>query len=102
MTMPIRIQRQRTPGWVTPAGAVYVGRPTPFGNPFRFGKDTSPAARRAAVERFAGDLAAGRLPITARSVRKALAGRALVCWCAIGDWCHADVLLRIANPEATP
>ena len=35
MTAPKRIQRQRTKGWRMPEGAVYVGRPTVFGNPFR-------------------------------------------------------------------
>lgn len=29
-----RIQRRRTKGWRTPEGAVYVGRPTVYGNPF--------------------------------------------------------------------
>ncbi|HET7326979.1 MAG TPA: DUF4326 domain-containing protein [Nocardioidaceae bacterium] len=33
--MPERIQRKRTKGWRMPEGAVYVGRPTIFGNPFR-------------------------------------------------------------------
>ena len=32
---PRRIQRKRTKGWRMPEGAVYVGRPTIFGNPFR-------------------------------------------------------------------
>jgi hypothetical protein len=32
--MPERIQRKRTKGWRMPEGAVYVGRPTIFGNPF--------------------------------------------------------------------
>ena len=31
---PKRIQRKRTKGWKMPEGAVYVGRPTVFGNPF--------------------------------------------------------------------
>jgi hypothetical protein len=31
---PLRIQRRRIKGWQMPAGAVYVGRPTRFGNPF--------------------------------------------------------------------
>lgn len=35
MSEPKRIQRQRTKGWRMPGGAVYVGRPTKFGNPFR-------------------------------------------------------------------
>ncbi len=33
--MPARIQRRRTAGWVMPPGAVYVGRPTKWGNPFQ-------------------------------------------------------------------
>lgn len=32
---PKRVQRQRTSGWRMPEGAVYVGRPTMFGNPFK-------------------------------------------------------------------
>lgn len=34
--MPERIQRQRTSGWKMPEGAVYVGRPGRWGNPFQF------------------------------------------------------------------
>jgi hypothetical protein len=33
-TTPRRIQRKRTKGWRMPDGAVYVGRPTVYGNPF--------------------------------------------------------------------
>lgn len=32
---PRRIQRKRAKGWRMPAGAVYVGRPSKFGNPFQ-------------------------------------------------------------------
>lgn len=35
MSGPKRIQRQRTKGWRMPDGALYVGRPTILGNPFR-------------------------------------------------------------------
>jgi hypothetical protein len=34
MTAPVRVHRRRTKGWRMPAGAVYVGRPTQWGNPF--------------------------------------------------------------------
>ncbi len=34
--MPIRIQRKRTKGWQMPEGAIYVGRPSKWGNPFDF------------------------------------------------------------------
>ncbi|EDY52984.1 DUF4326 domain-containing protein [Streptomyces clavuligerus] len=33
--MPTRLQRRRTKGWHAPAGAVYVGRGTRWGNPAR-------------------------------------------------------------------
>ena len=32
--MPERIQRSRAKGWRMPKGAIYVGRPTRWGNPF--------------------------------------------------------------------
>jgi hypothetical protein len=35
MSEPKRIQRKRTKGWRMPEGAVYVGRPTRWGNPVR-------------------------------------------------------------------
>ncbi len=36
---PCRIQRRRTKGWRTPAGAVYVGRPSKWANPFPIDSD---------------------------------------------------------------
>lgn len=33
--VPERLQRKRTKGYRLPSGAVYVGRPTRFGNPFQ-------------------------------------------------------------------
>ena len=32
-------------------------------------------------------------------IRAKLGGRDLVCWCRQDDWCHADVLLALANPD---
>lgn len=40
ISRPRRIQRKRTKGWRMPEGAVYVGRPTRWGNPFRVIKST--------------------------------------------------------------
>jgi len=40
MSAPKRIQRKRTKGWRMPEGAIYVGRPTIFGNPFRVVRST--------------------------------------------------------------
>jgi hypothetical protein len=41
MPKPKRIQRKRTRGYKLPKGAVYVGRPTKWGNPFRAGQDAA-------------------------------------------------------------
>jgi hypothetical protein len=40
--MPERIQRQRTKGWRMPEAAVYVGRPSPWGNPFEWNGKEAP------------------------------------------------------------
>jgi hypothetical protein len=37
-----RVQRQRTKGWRMPEGAVYVGRPTQWGNPWRVSDPAMP------------------------------------------------------------
>lgn len=125
-----------------PEGAVYVGRPTIYGNPFRIvppagccphwdveddngvrylidhdrahepaGYTLSPTTRaEAAVEAvrlFYDDLTdwfGGRLSRQAGladAIRR-LRGRDLCCWCPLDQPCHADVLLRIANPAVTP
>ena len=89
--VPVRVQRRRSAGWRMPAGAVYVGRPTRWGNPHRV-NEHGPAER----SRF-----------TRRSYRPTLpgwprcglswGGRDLACWCPPGRPCHADVLLEVAN-----
>jgi hypothetical protein len=74
-----------------PSTAVYVGRPTPFGNPFRIGVD---GTRAEVVARYETWLLAQ--PELVERVRMELSGRDLACWCAPKP-CHADVLLRVAN-----
>lgn len=98
--MPKRIQRKRSRGWRMPAGAVYVGRPTKWGNPFLrvnyFGPHTLVGLYR---DYLAGHLAtwpeAG--PALAELARKELRGKDLACWCPLDQPCHADVLLELAN-----
>ncbi|WP_416905785.1 DUF4326 domain-containing protein [Micromonospora echinospora] len=76
-----------------PAGAVYVGRPTRWGNPFR--SDPNPGGRAGAVRLFR--LWAAAHPDYTAAVRTELAGKTLACWCPLDQPCHADELLRIAN-----
>lgn len=100
MSTPKRIQRQRTKGWRMPEGAVYVGRPTHWGNPFRGGyalpaRLFDEAVRRDSHRGFyyldvPGD-EARYLPV------ELLRGRDLACWCPLDQPCHADVLLELAN-----
>lgn len=123
--MPTRIQRRRTRGWRAPAGAVYVGRGTRWGNPWAVTLDRirgwrvhpaddasvlSPAivgwwesrqrAHEVAVARFREH--ATRTIGYAVEARVHLAGRDLMCWCPLPapgepDHCHAAVLLELAN-----
>ena len=32
------------------------------------------------------------------TLQRDLAGKDLACWCTLGQPCHADVLLELANP----
>ena len=96
--LPERIQLRRTRGWRKPEGSVVVARPSCWGNPHRV-DDATPEAHQVAVERFHADLLGGRLPYTIDDVQRALGGHDLVCWCAPGLACHADVLLEVANRE---
>ena len=85
--MPKRIQRKRTRGWKMPKNAVYVGRPSRWGNPF----DVASTGRIPAVLRFACEVAP-LLDLTE------LRGKDLACWCRLDQECHATVLLELANP----
>lgn len=111
MSPPIRIQRKRTKGWRMPEGAVYVGRPSRWGNPHRVGayvgcdclQEQEPdeifTAERA-IEAFRvysgryGESGPGRWAYYDLAT---LRGKDLACWCALDQPCHADVLLELAN-----
>ncbi|MEO3767676.1 DUF4326 domain-containing protein [Streptomyces sp. B5E4] len=90
-TGPRRIQRRRTAGWKAPHGAVYVGRPSRWGNPY----SVADYGRQEAVRLFRAHTEAS--PALRAAIRAHLAGRDLMCWCAPASPCHADVLLAIAN-----
>jgi len=83
-----------------PADAIYVGRPTQWGNPFEGGANSLDNYRAYAIE-------CGHLWLSA------LRGHDLACWCPLCKLhkagrpfdvacpdcppCHADVLLELAN-----
>jgi len=109
--MPKRIQRKRMKGWRMPEGAVYVGRPSKWGNPYRtvrvgwvvgpYGHEywTEPGQERGvAVRHFREDVVSGRPPYDELDPAE-LAGLSLACWCPPDQPCHADVLLELANQD---
>lgn len=126
--MPQRIQRKRTKGWTTPLcscgcgkKAIYVGRPTRWGNDFvidrfasrgstlwrvldwRIGAGLSPDAWWATSGREAAEIATRRFREELTLDLAELRGHDLMCWCPLFDKdgnrvpCHADVLLELAN-----
>jgi hypothetical protein len=99
--VPRRIQRKRTPGYRTPAGVVYVGRPTKWGNPFHLDAYPSSLSESVRRDRMVRDyeraLRSGKLRVSEEDIRRELAGKSLSCWCPLDQPCHADVLLRIAS-----
>jgi hypothetical protein len=114
MTRPVRIQRKRTKGWRMPAGAVYVGRPTKWGNPFTVEEAGSRAAAVRAFRKFltmpqtkivdaCSNPLAGLFICAAREKLKRdlseLRGKNLACWCPLDQPCHADLLLELANAD---
>lgn len=76
-----------------PPDAVYVGRPTAFGNPYMLRREDD---RSVVLQQYRDYLA--RNPALVTRVKRELRGKDLVCWCA-PKACHADVLLEIANAD---
>ncbi|MGB6176113.1 MAG: DUF4326 domain-containing protein [Methylocella sp.] len=73
-----------------PAGAIYIGRGSKWGNPFRIGPDGDRAAVIAKYERWLADQ-----HHLLRALDE-LRGCDLVCFCAPRA-CHGDLLLWLAN-----
>jgi hypothetical protein len=93
--IPRRIQRKRTRGWKMPKGAIYVGRPTRWGNPFTCGGDNARAVKL--YEKYILDPDAHDPDWNLDELLESLRGHDLVCWCSLDKPCHADILLRLAN-----
>lgn len=93
-----RVLNKRTHG--IPKGAVYVGRPTKWGNPFSHQAGTlakyKVATRDEAVDAYERYLREN--PELMEAAKRELRGKDLVCWCAPLR-CHADVLMKYANQE---
>ncbi len=114
----LRIQRKRARGWRAPAGAIYVGRGSVWGNPF----SVEDYGREWAIELYDRMINGGALGEAVASIykysdiitqnpnglhqyhnkdyiREHLRGKNLMCWCRLDQECHADILLDVANEQ---
>lgn len=71
-------------------GQVYIGRGSPYGNPFRVGRDGD---RGAVISKFE-IYARNRLRTEPLWLRPLLDAEALVCFCKPSA-CHGDVIVRL-------
>ena len=74
-----------------PRDAIYVGRPSKWGNPYQIGIS---GTRGEVIQMYREDLE-DALASNPRYLDE-LEGKDLVCWCSPLP-CHADVLLELAN-----
>lgn len=74
-----------------PDEAYYIGRPTPYGNPFVIGKD---GTREEVIAKFTEYV--NQNEALQSLIQKNLRGKDLVCFCAPLP-CHGDVIIEIAN-----
>lgn len=76
-----------------PPRAVLVDRTTPFGNPFRIGRD---GGRREVIDKYERWIFQPEQKNLRKRMILELRGKDLICWCAPQE-CHADIILKIAN-----
>lgn len=102
---PSRIQRKRTKNWRMPKGAICIGRPTDWGNPFIVGESVAPYGAENSFD--------GAIEITDDNCLiffemwtrqqasqypgwlMPLLGKNLSCWCNLSRRCHADILINL-------
>ena len=73
------------------SNAIYIGRGSPYGNPFMIGKHGD---RDSVCDQYETMLMNN--PKLLAQVKAELKGKDLVCFCS-PQRCHGDVLLRVAN-----
>lgn len=78
-----------------PKDAVYIGRPSKWGNPFEIGKDGD---REEVCKKYAEWILTQ--PELIEQAKAELKGKDLVCYCA-PHACHGDTLIKLANGEPT-
>lgn len=80
-------------------GAVFVGRPSPLGNPYKLARNASDAERAACIAQYSewldsklADISTDEAYMFAQLRNRVQEGPlTLVCWCA-PKACHADII----------
>jgi hypothetical protein len=72
-------------------GAVFIGHPSIWANPYAIGRD---GTREEVIAKYRRMVEAN--PAMIQEIKRELRGKDLVCYCAPLA-CHGDVLLEIAN-----
>ena len=102
---------QRASRAINGLDAVYVGRPSKWGNPFRGEPEDACGAYRGwllgyqpvVLAWYPSVVVAGNISMYRRMVLlthlEELRGHNLCCWCSLSDECHGDTLLELANKE---
>jgi len=109
--MPERIQLSRAKGWRMPVNTVKVDRATRWGNPYNATSLFQPFMMRGlpapcipwrtppsldrCLDLFLAHLRA--MMMVNPDFLEPLRGKNLGCWCKVGEPCHGDILLRLAN-----
>jgi hypothetical protein len=111
MTKPIRVQLSRRKGWKMPGNTVKVDRSTKWGNPWPIGRVATLGPNGQVAPDAEGAVGFFRAMFADPEMRAAagypadlspLLGKHLACWCRLDDkFCHADVLLELANIDTT-
>jgi hypothetical protein len=83
-----------------PPDAVYIGRPSVWGNPYSHRSDTLAEFRVKTTDEALTEYQymMMRTPKLVTKARRELKGKDLVCFCKPGP-CHGDILMRIANSK---
>lgn len=92
--MPVVLNKRKDK---IPRNAIYVGRGSKYGNPFRISKEMPRDRVILLYARLLQDYINSGI-VDIEDIQRELGGHDLVCYCAPLP-CHADVLLLAANPE---
>jgi hypothetical protein len=113
MIAPVGLQLSRAKGFSLQAlslatnglTAIKVDRTTMWGNRWKIGTHSNLLGRPVETNAEAVEVyrkLAWREPHARAWVRERLRGANLACWCGLGEPCHREFLIEVANGKAAP